>query len=173
MGGWPTSPRRITKPACVRTRPETTGGAPLLAFEKWPAQPSTSLAYHAAGLRILIFSTFHSMKSTIASGMEGRFSKARSGAPPVSYSFTSRDRAIFWGRSWLPASTRNDLTHRFRAPPLRSGFDLFHHKSSVCAITDIHRAKRDNDDQLGEAQACARLQRRPMESSRIPFWEAL
>ena len=45
-GGWATL-----------TSIKTIGGAPLLAFEKWPVQPSIPKASHAAEHRILIFST--------------------------------------------------------------------------------------------------------------------
>ena len=46
LGGWATL-----------TSIKTIGGAPLLAFEKWPVQPSIPKASHAAEHRILIFST--------------------------------------------------------------------------------------------------------------------
>jgi hypothetical protein len=46
LGGWATL-----------TSIKTIGGAPLLAFEKWPVQPSIPKASHAAEHRIVVFST--------------------------------------------------------------------------------------------------------------------
>ncbi len=37
--------------------------------------------------------------------------------------------------------------------------NLFHHKPSVCTITDSQPAVRDNDDLIWSSQTCARLPR--------------
>ena len=68
-GGWATL-----------TSIKTIGGAPLLAFEKWAAQPSIPKAFHAAGHRIFIFSTSHSLTFTTPASprsRRGNCSKAR------------------------------------------------------------------------------------------------
>jgi len=56
--------------------------------------------------------------------------------------------------------------------PPHPGTALFHHKLSVCPITDSQPAVRDNSDLIGAARRVP-VSEATLEAAKIPFWDAL